>query len=417
MNIHRYPRRHGFRGFTLVELLVAMGLSMIIIGFLIYVWRNTTDTMRRATNAVHIHNRGRYVSRLLNETLENHSGCHVLFASDTGANIETMCADLAGIDSLKVHGRAGFARGCKWSPMHYNQMGVLVNDLSNVREKTSTNTVWLPTYYAQWLKAYSTPYTTGIWKANKEVFRNQTTIPTSLASHERKYMYRAIKYGKISKRDLYNPSTYTGTSEPVWPQKYGETVTDNGVEWMCIPPYLCTLPINIEKNMTSGEMGKVPLDRLGGATSSTAHPRSEHMQNTAWGWAVHTSSRTSIYIEYMSMLTVTSSAQTTYAGMSDPVPGDLEIVDYHDQKIYTGFRGVWPQGVGYSPSHSGDHDGSADSAKDEDADPVPNPQAIGTIPRQPRWVRIDYKITGEIKPGIQPDELPEHRFTQMILLR
>lgn len=443
-------------GFTLVELMVSTALTLAVMGFLMYIWLNTLRTIQRATDAVVIHNRGRYVVRMVNETLVNSSGCHVLIAGDHTTEGARYTADLAGIDSFKMVGYPkwhettrynsgnyvqprpindyvykciekgetgssqpdwptsvggtvwdgtvkwqcyekdtdfGYARGCKWSPVHYDHDGNLEFDFNDT----------IPNYTTNKMEAHVSKYTTGKWKANKEVMVNQTALPTNLAGHQRKFVYRAVLHGRISTRDKTHPAVYTGSTEPEWPQQYGGLVDDGGVSWMAAPPYLCFIPINIR----NGTMGKVCIQDMVGEYNGADTPRTTHLGDTTNGWAVQTRHRTCIYCENIAHFSVVTSATHDIDGSAlgapvgdnDPaVRGVLEVVDALDQGKFKGYRGLRPQGKGYRPRLPGDKQSE-------------------TEPRQPRWVRVDFEIIGDVRPDIPAKDLARSSFTHIVLLR
>lgn len=420
--------RKDEQGFSLIELLIAMSLMVIITGFLIYMWVNTVQTMRFAQSAVTAHTQGRRIIRMLTETIQNTSGCHPLLAGNTGPSGIEFSAHFAGIDSYTVDVDPGTGdayartRGFKWGVAHRDADGNLYHDFSTE----------LPTFGSSVVHAYASPFATGLWVAGREVFLGQTVVPNisnASNSYDGNRVYRSIISGRLNARDTTHTAATTGTREPTWPTGYGETVQDGNVIWMCVPPYLHVSPIHIP----GSETGRLLYADVTGGAVNAAMMRSV---------AVDTSRRVGVFASNVGGLQTTLSstvdANLVFASEAarnshfalipeaDRIGVQIRVTDIDEYQlwewnmdegtgewrqvfsglpepidpggIYTGFRGVRPQGRGYRPHAATDTDNSLH-------------------PLTPRWVRVDFSVTGDVRPGIDDAELPRFSFTHMMLLR
>lgn len=415
--------RKDEQGFSLIELLIAMGLMVIITGFLIYMWVNTVQTMHFAQSAVTAHTQGRRIMRMLTETVQNTSGCHPLLAGDVGPSDTEFSAQFAGIDSYAVEAVGGVpyarTRGVKWGVAHRDAAGALRFDHAEA----------LQTYDSSPMDQYALKFATGRWVGGREVFQGQTVVPKEPGVYDMDRVYRSVGSGRLTGRDTTNTAARTGSREPAWPTEYGDTVQDGNVIWMCVPPYLHVSPVHIP----GSETGRLLYaDVTGGAVNA------EMMRNVA----VDTSRRITVFASNVGGFhTLLSSdvppelvfpseaaRDSHFASIAevDRLGVQIHVVDIDEHQlwewdmdagtgewrlvfsgkpevidtdgVYTGFRGVRPQGRGYRPHAATDT---------EDA----------VHPLTPRWVRVDFEVTGDVRPGIDAAELPRFSFTHMMLLR
>lgn len=416
------------QGFTLMELLIAMALMVIITGFLIYMWINTVQTMRFAQSAVAAHTQGRRIMRLLTDTMQNTSGCYPVLAGDEGPAAAKLSAHFAGIDSYTVETIGGNlyarTRGFKWGVAHRDGGGGLQFDFET----------GLPTFSPSPVHAYASEFATGRWIGGREVFLGQTVVPLNPGIYDMDRIYRSIGTGRLNARDESNAVAKTGGAEPTWPVAYGETVQDGDVTWMCVPPYLHASPIHIP-GVNVGRIAYGAVTGTGGidtdavetiavdtsrrvsifasnvgdfgmTLSSMVDPElvfaSEAARDSHFA-SIPGAQRAGVQIRVVDLIADIDEFQLWEWDMGEEAgawkqvfPGMPEGIDTGG--VYTGFRGVRPQGRGYRPYAGSDTDESLH-------------------PLTPSWVRVDFEVTGDVRPGMDPAELPRFTFTHMLLLR
>ena len=95
MKTHSCKTRHGARGFTLIELMVAMGITAVIVTVLVSITSVATDTWTRSRSEIRASRQAKVMLDTMARDLES-------FVSRKGDNIEWLIAKMEASDFPKV---------------------------------------------------------------------------------------------------------------------------------------------------------------------------------------------------------------------------------------------------------------------------------------------------------------------------
>lgn len=261
-------------GFTLVEMLVAMVIAMIIILLTSFAWRNATQVVARTEALLRAHEKAATLMKTLQDQVPQVSSAAPFLLDDelwirNQPNLAAIQSERewlpnqGGTRKLRdtslppdpvtgLYPEAVWGLGDVYNATHpfwdprsegkfvqvQNFNSTSIASVAMVFRHTFGTERWSNNRYEN--PSDATGYDS-VWKTNLSNVRyGQTKTPTL-----NKFPFANLKfaYRCINRDDDPNKTYTTGSAEPTWPTRYGETVEDGEVTWQAVAPNLYFVPV------------------------------------------------------------------------------------------------------------------------------------------------------------------------------
>lgn len=258
------------RGFTLVEVLVAMVIAMIIILMTTFAWQNATRVVRRTEAMLYANYKAAdLMLSLLHQTQEVAGACPFIANNDfnrkQGHHLAFIFSDreyspgTGGTSYVKdplVLNEDGKPQEAIWGVGSYDERHPYFDPADPLYAESWGKKVMREYFFSAPIGTLASVYrltnsiqetgpgtyrtTHEVWQPNTEYHFGDVRMPSgnNITRDQIQYAYRVInrRTGNLSEKFRSAPSA------PAWPTRYGEVVQDGEVLWQCIAPILYNAP-------------------------------------------------------------------------------------------------------------------------------------------------------------------------------